>query len=327
MTWCSEWTIKSWWTTPATLTLVTPSSLMKRMCFRDHLYIIKAIIAGEDVFSDFLLQQDSNLTWNCAALLGQLQDYTPLYRLLLVHAEMLSGVPARGTELQQWYIIVHRHAPCGTLWSLDNTSHCFLVFKNYHTDGTQQANPSPATYSSRTSLLSGHLLMSQQRSAFKTITSWTSTRIFSLSTLTASLLIKELVCSHNTYSLPCIQYALMINPWHHIQTVWQYKLRHVVEDIVELDQVKDAEALSGHTHATENHIYGLSMPGRCCRGCSFSVFEGKHVMARALPGSHRRMLCPLQSGKSNLKGWILVCNSEYNAWLGWTNIHIHIHMW
>lgn len=39
------------------------------------------------------------MIWNHVALWGWLQDYAELPRLLLLHVEMLSSVPSRGTEL------------------------------------------------------------------------------------------------------------------------------------------------------------------------------------------------------------------------------------
>ncbi|KAG6375994.1 hypothetical protein JVT61DRAFT_2878 [Boletus reticuloceps] len=59
------------------------------------------------------------------------------------------------------------------------------------------------------------------------------------------------------YSLPHIQYALTINPWHHIQITWKCKFKCAMEHIVEMDETENMDAL-GHTCGTENHIYGLS---------------------------------------------------------------------
>ncbi|KIN98354.1 hypothetical protein M404DRAFT_31357, partial [Pisolithus tinctorius Marx 270] len=62
------------------------------------------------------------------------------------------------------------------------------------------------------------------------------------------------------YSLPCLKFALTINPWRHIQTAWKRKFRCLAEDIMEEDMVDNVEALqAGHTRSTENRVYGLSM--------------------------------------------------------------------
>ena len=72
----------------------------------------------------------------------------------------------------------------------------------------------------------------------------------------------------SSFQRTCLQlcpnwvYALTINPWHHIQTAWWCKFKCAVEDVVEWDEMEDAEALqAGHMRATEN-IYGLSTHSR-----------------------------------------------------------------
>jgi hypothetical protein len=61
-------------------------------------------------------------------------------------------------------------------------------------------------------------------------------------------------------SLPFIQYGLTINSWRHIQTAWKRKFRCSVDDLLEEDAEDNVEALqAGHSRATENRIYGLSM--------------------------------------------------------------------
>ena len=62
------------------------------------------------------------------------------------------------------------------------------------------------------------------------------------------------------FSLPCVQFSLTIRPWHHIQTAWKCKFKCAVKDIVKFDGEEDMDTLqAGHTHAMENHIYGLSV--------------------------------------------------------------------
>ncbi|KAF8440922.1 hypothetical protein L210DRAFT_3645155 [Boletus edulis BED1] len=73
----------------------------KNICFQDHIHLVCTVIEGQGEFSRFLLQQkhDGKPIWNHAALSDWLQDYAALQKLLLLCAEMLSGAPARGTEL------------------------------------------------------------------------------------------------------------------------------------------------------------------------------------------------------------------------------------
>ncbi|KIK74009.1 hypothetical protein PAXRUDRAFT_37055 [Paxillus rubicundulus Ve08.2h10] len=62
------------------------------------------------------------------------------------------------------------------------------------------------------------------------------------------------------YSLPRLHYALTINPWCHIQTAWKCKFKCSSEEVREDNSRDDVEALqAGHSHATENQIYGLSV--------------------------------------------------------------------
>lgn len=237
----------------------------KNTCFKDRSQMVKAVIAGEGAFSNFLLQQDGDLIWNRAALLGWLQDYAALHKLLLVCAEMLSGAPARGTELTA---MVYRNTQTRSTRNL-------MVFGQHLTLLCQ--------YSKTTSLMGHDKLIPHSLDAVTSdilIQDLALTRPFAqiaakicfqddhIVDLYKDLLFvnfnrkftsEDLSTIMSKYSLPRVQYALTINPWRHIQTAWRRKFKCAVEDVVELDEMEDAEALqAGHTRATENRIYGLS---------------------------------------------------------------------
>ncbi|KAG2140562.1 hypothetical protein DEU56DRAFT_755180 [Suillus clintonianus] len=62
------------------------------------------------------------------------------------------------------------------------------------------------------------------------------------------------------HSLPVLNYGLTINSWRHIQTIWKRKLRCSAQDLLDGDTEDTVDALqAGHSRATENHIYGLSV--------------------------------------------------------------------
>lgn len=237
----------------------------KNTCLQDRTRLVRAVVEGQGGFSGFLLQQDGELIWNRAALRGWLQDYAELQKLLLLRAEMLSGAPARGTELTAAIYCNTQTRPTRNL----------MVFGQHVTLLCQ--------YSKMTALTGHDKLIPHSLDA---ITSDILIQDLALARPFAQLAAKicfedenivqlyrellfvnfnrkftseDLSAVMSKYSLPRIHYALTINPWRHIQTAWKRKLKCAVEHIVEMDEGEDVEALqAGHTRATENRIYGLS---------------------------------------------------------------------
>ncbi|KAI6103645.1 hypothetical protein F5141DRAFT_1217274 [Pisolithus sp. B1] len=204
-------------------------------------YSFMAVVNGQGGFSRFLLRQEDELVWNQATLCGWLQDY----------AEMLSRAPSRGSELTA--MMYHNTQARDT--------HNLMVFGK-------------------------HLTLLGQYSRMTTLTSRDKLIPHALHALTSNLLIQDLALAHPfakitakicfgddkeaftsddlsavmaKHSLPRVQYALMINPWCHIQTTWKHKFKCVMEDVVEMDMEDDIDSLqAGHTCATKNQVYGLS---------------------------------------------------------------------
>ncbi|KAF8425053.1 hypothetical protein L210DRAFT_3509366 [Boletus edulis BED1] len=291
----------------------------KNTCFQDRTRLVRAVIQGQGGFSRFLLQdEDGKPIWNRSALCNWLQDYAALQKLLLLRTEMLSGAPARGTELTAAIYCNTQTRPTRNL----------MVFGQHVTLLCQY---------SKTSAMTGHEKLIPH--SLDAITSDILIQDLALARPFAQLaakicfddetvvrLYKELLfvnfdrkfTSENLsavmakYSLPRTQYALTINPWRHIQTAWKRKFKCTMEHIVEIDETENVDALqAGHTRATENRIYGLSTHS----------LAGKHLMARALQGSCGRALCSLQSGKRTLKKHIFIY-CKYNERPIWIDFHI-----
>ncbi|KAF8120689.1 hypothetical protein EV363DRAFT_1188557, partial [Boletus edulis] len=237
----------------------------KNTCFQDRTRLVHAVVEGQGGFSRFLLQQDGKPIWNHAALCGWLQDYAALQKLLLLRIEMLSGAPARGTELTAAIYCNTQTRPTRNL----------MVFGQHVTLLCQY---------SKTSAMMGHDKLIPH--SLDAITSDILIQDLALARPFAQLAAKICFADENIvqlykehlfvnfnrkftsedlsavmakYSLPRVQYALTINPWRHIQTAWKRKLKCDMEHIVEMDETENVDALqAGHTRATENRIYGLS---------------------------------------------------------------------
>ncbi|KAI5982120.1 hypothetical protein EDC04DRAFT_2616906 [Pisolithus marmoratus] len=71
---------------------------------------------------------------------------------------------------------------------------------------------------------------------------------------------KDLSTILTKYSLPSLHFGLTIRSWRHIQTAWKCKLGCAIEDIIEMDEEDNVEALqAGHSRSTENRVYGISI--------------------------------------------------------------------
>ncbi|KAI6043284.1 hypothetical protein EDC04DRAFT_2600326 [Pisolithus marmoratus] len=186
-------------------------------------------------------------------------------KLLLMHAEMLSGAPSRGTELTA------------------------MLYQNTQAQDTQNLM-----------VFGKHLTLLSQYSKMSALTGQDKLIPHALDALTSDILIQDLalacpfaeiaakICFADEevsqlyhdhlfvnfdrlftsndlstviarYSLPWVKFAMTINPWQHIQTAWKHKFKCAMDNIVEIDMEDDVDALqAGHSCATENRVYGLS---------------------------------------------------------------------
>ncbi|KAI6041171.1 hypothetical protein EDC04DRAFT_2893386 [Pisolithus marmoratus] len=237
----------------------------RNACFQDRACLVRSVVEGHGPFAGFLLHRDDKLIWNKAALCAWLQDYADLQKLLLMHAEMLSGAPSRGTELTA------------------------MLYRNTQARDTRNLM-----------VFGKHVTLLGQYSKMSALTGQDKLIPHALDALTSDILIQDLALAHPfaeiaakicfadeevsqlyhdhlfvnfdrlftsndlstvmaKYSLPQVKFAMTINPWRHIQTAWKRKFKCAMDDIVEMDMEDDVDALqAGHSCATENRVYGLS---------------------------------------------------------------------
>ncbi|KAI6142054.1 hypothetical protein BKA82DRAFT_28410 [Pisolithus tinctorius] len=237
----------------------------RNACFQDRTRLVQAVVEGQGGFTNFLMQREGRVVWNRAALRGWLQDYAELQRLLLLRAQMLSGAPSRGTELTGMICCnTQTHPTCN-----------LVVFGQHLTLLCQYSKTTALTGNERliphgldavtSDILIQDLAMARpfaQIAAKVLFDDPAITRLYKemlFVNFNRTFTSEDLSAVMAKYSLPRINFSLTINPWHHIQTAWKRKFKCAVEDIVEVDEGEDVEALqAGHTRATENRIYGLS---------------------------------------------------------------------
>jgi hypothetical protein len=71
----------------------------RNKAFADRGQLVQVAIRGDGGFKHCTNVTKGKIEWNKMALRAWLQDYAEMQHLLLLRAEMLSGVPNRGTEL------------------------------------------------------------------------------------------------------------------------------------------------------------------------------------------------------------------------------------
>ncbi|KAI6029979.1 hypothetical protein EDC04DRAFT_2898757 [Pisolithus marmoratus] len=217
-------------------------------------------------FQDRACLREDKLVWNRAALCGWLQDYAELQKLLLMRAEMLSGAPSRGTELTA---MLYRNTQARDTRNL-------MVFGKHVTLLGQYSKMSALTCQDKLiphalDALTGDILI--QNLALACPFAEIAARICFADEEVSQLYHDHLFINFDRlftsndlsmvmakYSLPRVKFAMTINPWQHIQTAWKRKFKCAMDDVVEMDMEDDVDALqAGHSRATENRVYGLSM--------------------------------------------------------------------
>ncbi|KAI6009801.1 hypothetical protein EDC04DRAFT_2581486 [Pisolithus marmoratus] len=237
----------------------------RNACFQDRACLVRSVVEGHGPFAGFLLHRDDKLIWNKAALHAWLQDYADMQKLLLMHAEMLSGAPSRGTELTA---MLYRNTQARDTWNL-------MVFGKHVTLLGQYSKMSALTGQDKLiphalDALTSDILI--QDLALACPFAEIAARICFADEEVSQLYHDHLFVNFNRlftsndlsmvmakYSLPWVKFAMTINPWWHIQTAWKRKFKCAMDDIVEMDTEDDVDALqAGHSRATENRVYGLS---------------------------------------------------------------------
>ena len=239
----------------------------RNKAFMDRGQLVQAVVRGEGAFKHYANVVDGRIEWNKTALRAWLQDYAEMQHLLLLRTEMLSGAPSRGTELTA---LTYRNTMTRPTRSLVMLGKHLTILCQYM----------------KTTALTGHDKLIPH--ALDALTSDILIQDLALARPFAEIAarvcfpnkpeVKELYRNQlfinfsrlftsedlsgvmTKYSLPRLHYALTINPWRHIQTAWKRKFRCSSEAVREDDMMDNVEALqAGHTRATENRIYGLSV--------------------------------------------------------------------
>ncbi|KAG2063234.1 hypothetical protein BDR04DRAFT_1123399, partial [Suillus decipiens] len=190
---------------------------------------------GNRVDLDDVCIRQGEIVWNKATLRTWLQDYADFHSLLLLRCEMLSGAPGRGTELTA------------------------MTYRNTRTRPTRNLV-----------ILGKHITMLCLYCKTSALTGKDKLIPHSLDAVTGDILIQDLalarpfaefaasICFPNhaevlqlyrQHILPFLNYGLTINSWRHIQTAWKHE---DAEDTIDALQ-------AGHSRATENRVYGLSV--------------------------------------------------------------------
>ena len=232
--------------------------------FRDRTRLVRAAARGEGNFKDFLMTRGGELTWNVAALRRWLLDYAELHKLLLLRAEMLGGAPARGTELTT---MTYRNTQTRTRNLVCMGKHVTLLCQYSKTTAlTGRDKLIPHGLDAVTSdILLQDLVLARPfaelaaKVCFGTGDKAHPYRDHLFVNFGRPFTSEDLSDTMAHHSLPRIHYRLTIHPWRHIQTAWKRKFKCAVEEVMEIDQADDIDALqAGHTRSTENRIYGIS---------------------------------------------------------------------
>ncbi|KAG1723163.1 hypothetical protein EDD22DRAFT_790177, partial [Suillus occidentalis] len=236
-------------------------------CFARRDRLLEAFFRNKDIFGHFGVVRQGSMIWNKGNLRRWLQDYADFHSLLLLRCEMLSGAPGRGTELTAMtyrntstrptrnLVILGKHVAMLCLYSktgaltgrdkliphsLDAVTGDILI------QDLALARPF-AEFAASVCFLDN----AQVKELYRQQMFIKFDRLFNSSDLSSTM---------TRHSLPTLNYGLTINSWRHIQTAWKRKFRCSAEDLLEEDTEDTVDALqAGHSRATENRLYGLSV--------------------------------------------------------------------
>jgi len=236
-------------------------------CFTRRDRLLHAFFTNKTIFSHFAVVRQGEIIWNRAALRQWLQDYADFHSLLLLRCEMLSGAPGRGTELTA---MTYRNTRTRTTRNLVILGKHITILCLYSKTGalTGKDRLIPHSLDAVTGdILIQDLALSRPFAEFAASICFPNhaniielyrqhvfirfDRLFNSSDLSSVM---------TQHSLPFLNYNLTINSWRHIQTAWKRKFRCSTDDVIEEGTDDTIEALqAGHSRATENRIYGLSV--------------------------------------------------------------------
>ncbi|KAG2134990.1 hypothetical protein BD769DRAFT_1352930 [Suillus cothurnatus] len=239
----------------------------RNSCFARRDRLLRAFFTNTRLFSHFAVVRQGEIIWNRAALTKWLQDYADFHSLLLLRCEMLSGAPGRGTELTAMTYRNTRTRPTRNLVLLGKhiTMLC-LYSKTSALTGKDKLIPHSLDTITGDILIQDLALARPFAEFAASICFPNHTHIMELYRQHIFIRFDRLFNSSDLssvmtqHSLPFLHYNLTINSWRHIQTTWKRKYRCSMEALMEEETEDTVEALqAGHSRATENRIYGLSV--------------------------------------------------------------------
>jgi hypothetical protein len=240
---------------------------VRNSCFSRRDRLLDAFFCNKAIFASFAVVREEKIVWNQSALRQWLQDYADFHSLLLLRCEMLSGAPGRGTELTAMTYRNTRTRPTRNLVVLGKHI-AMLCLYSKTTALTGKDRLIPHSLDAVTGdILIQDLALARPFAEFAALICFPDHRnimdlyrqhlFIRFDRLFNSSDISSVMTRH---SLPFLNCGLTLNSWRHIQTAWKRKFRCSVDDVVEEGAEDTVEALqAGHSRATENRIYGLSV--------------------------------------------------------------------
>ncbi|KAI6010547.1 hypothetical protein EDC04DRAFT_2610128 [Pisolithus marmoratus] len=182
--------------------------------------LVKKFLQDEATFAHFALIREGTIIWNRSTLQAWLKSYAELQGLLLFQAQMLSGAPCCGTELTA------------------------MTYCNTQTQPTRNLV-----------VLGKHISLLCQYLKTSTLTGKDKLIPHALDGITSNILVQDLALAR-----PFAEVAARACFPEKPETAWKHKLGCAIEDIIEMDEEDDVEALqAGHSCSTENQVYGISV--------------------------------------------------------------------
>ncbi|KZT18427.1 hypothetical protein NEOLEDRAFT_1152627 [Neolentinus lepideus HHB14362 ss-1] len=203
--------------------------------FADTEILLHAVMDNAKTRDCFLfkINYGQGWEWNRDTMRGWLAKYATFEGILMARCEMLSGAPARGTEITS------------------------MTFKNTKTRAARNLlafGPyiSIVTLYHKTAFLV-HILYPDRVDIKKLYAEHlfvNNCKAFESHILTSIM---------GDFSLPVLGIQLGINPWRHVSTSWKRKHCKEMFDLLQEEIQESADVLqAGHNADTENRIYGLS---------------------------------------------------------------------
>ncbi|KAG1848267.1 hypothetical protein F4604DRAFT_1502194, partial [Suillus subluteus] len=236
-------------------------------CFSRRDRLLDAFFHNKDIFGHFGVVREGKMIWNKGNLRKWLQDYADFHSLLLLRCEMLSGAPGRGTELTA---MTYRNTSTRPTRNLVILGKHVAMLCLYSKTGALTGKDKLIPHS--LDAVTGDILI-QDLALARPFAEFAASVCFLNNTQVKELyrqqmFIKfdrlfnssDLSSTMTRHSLPALNYSLTINSWRHIQTAWKRKFRCSAENLLEEDTEDTVDALqAGHSRATENRLYGLSV--------------------------------------------------------------------